>query len=120
MNLLRRRRRSLITGYREAPALTIRVATWADVERLEDLAALDEDQVPPAPLLLAFVGEELWAALSLSSGDVIADPFRPSAQIAQLVAARARQLTVDPADRAGLRSRRATAARPVPRASQAR
>ena len=57
------------------------------------LAELDEVGVPPAPHLLAFVGEELWAAVSLSSGEVISDPFRPSAEVAALIRERGRQLT---------------------------
>jgi hypothetical protein len=76
-----------------SPAVTIRQATWADTERVELLAELDEAHVPPAPLLLAFVGDELWVAASLATGAMISDPFRPSAQVATLVTERARQLT---------------------------
>jgi len=57
------------------------------------LAELDEVAIPPAPHLLALVGEELWVALSLSTGEVISDPFRPSAEVAALVRERGRQLT---------------------------
>jgi hypothetical protein len=96
--------------YREGPAVTIRTATWADAERLELLAELDEDVVPAAPQLLALVGDELWVALSLQSGAEIADPFRPSAEVAALVRERARQLKVPDQRRRGLgvwRARRA-------------
>ncbi len=79
--------------YRES-AVTIRSATWADVERVELLAQLDSAEVPPAPQILAFVGDELWVAVSLATGAVIADPFRPSAAVAALASERARQLTV--------------------------
>jgi hypothetical protein len=82
--------------HRESRALTIRPATWVDEERLELLAELDEDEVPPSPLLLGFVGDELWAAVSLQTGAVIADPFRPSADVVALVARRGRQLTDPP------------------------
>jgi hypothetical protein len=58
------------------------------------LAELDDACVPPAPLLLAFVGEELWVAASPGTGTVICDPFRPSAEVAALVLERGRQLTV--------------------------
>lgn len=81
-------------GYRHSPAVTIRWATAADARGLQDLAELDESRVPPAPVLLAFVGDELWAAASLSTGAVIGDPFRPSAEVAELVLERGRQLTV--------------------------
>ena len=60
------------------------------------LAQLDEGAVAAAPLLVAVVGEELWVAVSVDSGAVISDPFRPSAEVAALVAARGRQLTVRP------------------------
>ncbi len=74
-------------------AVTIRSATWADVERVELLAELDSAEVPPAPHVLAFVGDELWAAVSVVSGAVIADPFRPSEAVAALASERVRQLT---------------------------
>ncbi len=81
-------------GYRRAEPVTIRWSTPADAHRLEILAALDEAPVPPAPLLLAFVGEELWVAMSLGTGAVVADPFRPTAELVPLLRERGRQLTV--------------------------
>jgi hypothetical protein len=89
----RRRHRGQIAGYRRSPALTIRWATSADTPRLATLAELDDARVPPPPVLLAFVGDELWVALSLRTGTVIRDPFRPSADVAMLVHERGRQLT---------------------------
>jgi hypothetical protein len=89
----RRQAGGRVLGYRRSPALTIRWATPADAPRLAILAELDDDRVPPAPVLLAFVGEELWVALSLRTGTVIRDPFRPSADVATLVHERGRQLT---------------------------
>jgi hypothetical protein len=94
MKLLRRKSPVRANGYRRSPAVTIRSATPADAPRLEVLADLDETGVPPAPLMLAFVGDELWVALSLSTGALISDPFRPSAEVADLVRERGRQLTV--------------------------
>jgi hypothetical protein len=80
--------------YRDSPPVTVRWATPADEERLEVLAALDEAVLPPAPRLLGIVGDELWAAVSLSTGAVISDPFRRSAEVARLVSERGRQLTI--------------------------
>ncbi|MBV8431829.1 MAG: hypothetical protein JO244_11730 [Solirubrobacterales bacterium] len=80
--------------FRHSPALTIRWATPADADRLEILAELDEAPIPAAPVLLAFVGEELWAARSLHTQATIADPFRPSAEVSGLLAERGRQLTL--------------------------
>jgi hypothetical protein len=81
-------------GYRRSPAVTIRWATPDDARQLNVLAALDEAPLPPAPLLLAFVGEELWAALSPETGATLADPFRPTVELADLLRERGRQLTV--------------------------
>jgi len=84
-------------------AVTIRSATWADVERVELLAELDSAEVPPAPRVLAFVGDELWVTVSVASGAVIADPFRPSAAVAALASERARQLATVKRGRGRLR-----------------
>jgi hypothetical protein len=94
MNLLQRKSLIRAAGYRHSPAMTIRWATPADAPSVETLAQLDDTRVPPAPHLLAYVGDELWVAFSPSTGAVISDPFRPSADVAALVRERGRQLTV--------------------------
>jgi hypothetical protein len=94
MKLLRRNSIVRADGYRHSPAVTIRWATSADTPMLEILAEVDEASVPPAPVLLAIVDDELWVALSLSTGALISDPFRPSAEVAALAVERGRQLTV--------------------------
>ena len=63
-----------------AAALRIRQARPADAAAVERLAALDSSQVPAGELLLAEVGDELWAAYSMTDGRHVADPLRPSAQ----------------------------------------
>ena len=77
--------------------LTIRPAFADDEREIKRLAQLDDAPVPPGPLLLGEVAGELWVALSLSSPDHIADPFRPSADLVALVEARAHQLRAEPA-----------------------
>ena len=76
---------------KEIPAqpapLRIRQARHADAAALERLAALDSSQVPRGDVLLAEVGDELWAALSLDDGHAIADPLRPSADAVLMLAA---------------------------------
>ena len=94
MNLLRRKPPIRVGGYRRSAAMTIRWETAADARAVELLAQLDEAPIPAAPLMLAFVDEELWVAASLGTGAVISDPFRPSADVAALVLERGRQLTV--------------------------
>ena len=72
--------------------LRIRQARHDDAAAVLRLAALDSSHVPAGDLLLAEVGEELWAAFSLEDGHAIADPLRPSADAVLLLGARARQL----------------------------
>jgi hypothetical protein len=98
-----------VTAYRRSSPVTLRMATPSDAPEIGTLAELDEAPVPPAPLLVAFVGAELWVAMSLSTGAVIADPFRPSSDVAALVRERARQLTVT----AGKRHRPGAIHRPL-------
>jgi hypothetical protein len=85
-----------LTRRKEIPAtaatLRIRQARPADAAALERLAALDSSQVPAGELLLAEVGEELWAAYSMDNGAHVADPLRPSAQAVLILAERGAQL----------------------------
>jgi hypothetical protein len=92
--LLRRESHRDVSGYRHSQAVTIRWAMPDDARSVDILAELDETSVSPGPLLLAFVGDELWVALSVSTGAAASDPFRPTADVATLVRERARQLTV--------------------------
>jgi hypothetical protein len=72
--------------------LTIRPAFPDDAGALARLAALDSARVPAGALLLAEVDGMPWAAIALDSGRVIADPFRPTAALVELLARRAAQL----------------------------
>lgn len=99
MNLARRRQPVQPFAFRRRPAVTIRWATAADAEPVQLLAELDEAPVPPPPLLVGLVGDELWVAMSAATGAVISHPFRASHPVAALVAESARQLTVPAAPR---------------------
>jgi hypothetical protein len=83
------------------PEITIRSARDADADALVRLAALDSSRVPGGDLLVAEVDGELVAAVS--DAGVIADPFRPTADVVQLLRLRG---TV-------VRAPRGTARRPV-------
>jgi hypothetical protein len=73
------------------PEITIRPAYADDEIALRRLAVLDSaDSVPPAPLLLAELDGELRAALSLTDGSAIADPFVRTAGALELLRLRAR------------------------------
>ena len=104
--LLRRKPHPGVSCFRRSPAVTIRWSLPEDAHTVEILAEIDESPVPSGPLLLAFVGEELWVALSPSTGAAVSDPFRPSADVTVLVLERARQLTVPELRRRRARVRR--------------
>lgn len=58
----------------------------------ERLAALDSQPPLDGEVLLAYVDDEPWAAISLADGRVVADPFRPSAHAVELLRVRAEHL----------------------------
>jgi hypothetical protein len=68
------------------PTITIRPAYADDQEALHRLSVIDSAPgVPAGPLLLAEIDGELRAALSVSDGSAIADPFFPTADIVELL-----------------------------------
>ncbi len=72
--------------------LTLRTCGEADAAGLRRLAERDSASVPPGILLAADAGGELIAAISLGSGRVIADPFRPTADAVELLRRRRAQI----------------------------
>jgi len=73
-------------------ALTIRRATATDAFALRRLAAIDSAAPPTGDVLLAEMGNELWAAVAVDDGAAIADPFRPSGDLVDLLRFRAERL----------------------------
>ena len=76
-------------------ALTIRRATSADAFALRRLAAIDSASPPTGDVLLAEIGDELWAAVSIDTGAAVADPFRPSGDLVELLRFRAERVAGD-------------------------
>jgi hypothetical protein len=72
--------------------ISIRTATPDDAHSVTRLALLDSAQPPAAPLLLAERDGRLEAALSISDGTAIADPFAPTAELIALLRVRAERL----------------------------
>jgi hypothetical protein len=68
--------------------VTIRRGGPADEAALVRLAALDEARPLTGEVLVAEVDGELWAALELAEGRTIADPFRPTLAVRELLALR--------------------------------
>lgn len=80
--------------------MTIRWARLADLVAVRRLAALDSQAAPPIEqLLLAEVDAELWAAASADGRRRLADPFRLSGGLLELLLARAAQLRGSPVQR---------------------
>jgi hypothetical protein len=89
-------------------SMNIRMAYPDDERALSRLATLDARPVPSGPVLVAEVEGELWAALSLTGGAAVADPFRPTAALVELLRARRAQLAPS-TSRLGRRRRRRAA-----------
>jgi hypothetical protein len=73
-------------------AVTLRLALASEEHEIARLAALDSARTPAWPVLLALVNQEARAAISLTDGTVVADPFEPTAELVELLHARSRQL----------------------------
>jgi hypothetical protein len=83
--------------------ITIRRAIASDAGPLIALSQLDSKPVPRGDVLIAMVGRELWAAVSLEDFHAVADPFRPSGDVAFDLIERARALRAKPGRRTVLR-----------------
>jgi hypothetical protein len=71
----------------------VRTASPDDADALDRLAALENMRLPGGPMLLAEVGRDVRAALSLSDGTVVADPFHPTAELIELLRQQATELS---------------------------
>lgn len=75
-----------------ATSVSIRRAGPHDAPALHRLAALDSALPLRGDVLIAEVGGEARAALSLEHGTAIADPFAPTAALVDLLAMRREQM----------------------------
>ena len=73
-------------------SVTLRFGSPADEKALARLAELDSSGPPAQPVLLAEVDGQLLAALALSDGSVVANPFHRTADLIDLLRARAQHL----------------------------
>ena len=74
-----------------ASHINIRLANETDNSSLLRLAALDSAPAPRGPVLVADLDGEIVAAHSIARSRSIADPFRSTADISELLELRARQ-----------------------------
>jgi hypothetical protein len=65
--------------------ITVRLAAPDDLAELGRLAELDSRGLPPGPHLIAEREGRIDAVLSLSSGELLADPFRRTAELRRLL-----------------------------------
>jgi len=72
--------------------VVLRRAQCQDANALDRLAALDGVRRPAGELMLAEVDGEILAAVPVAGGRAIADPFRPTADLVDLLRARTRLL----------------------------
>ena len=99
-----------MTSFHTAPTVLIRAARGSDGSVLERLAALDSARVPAGELLVAEADGAIVAAHAPATGATIADPFRRTAEVVELLELRAARL------HAGRRRRAAARLRLTPRA----
>ena len=72
--------------------ITVRLADHTDARALLTLAALDSAQVPAGALVIAQSDGELVAAVPVDGGRPIADPFRGTTLILEMLELRAAQI----------------------------
>jgi hypothetical protein len=76
-------------------AVTLRPANADDGYALERLAQLDSRPRPPGPHLVAVRDGRIDAAISLRTGELIADPFQRTAELCTLLRCHAGTMLVD-------------------------
>jgi hypothetical protein len=86
------------------PHLTVRLAAQDDEPALRRLADVDSASRLTGRVLVAELEDELRAAISLDTGTVIANPFKPSADIVHVLRLRRYQLMRQGSDMAPVRS----------------
>lgn len=70
--------------------ITLRPANASDAGELERVAQLDSRRLPPGPHLVAVRAGRIDAAISLATGELVADPFHPTAELCELLRFHAR------------------------------
>jgi hypothetical protein len=81
-----------VTALAAASNVLIRAARGSDGSALQRLAALDSARVPAGDLLVAETDGALVAAYDPATGAAIADPFRHTAEVVELLALRSTYL----------------------------
>ena len=80
------------TAETDTGGIVLRRLAGDDADRLKQIAQLDSGRVPEGRLLGVEVEGQLLAAISLDTGESIADPFSRTAELRALLELRAAQL----------------------------
>jgi hypothetical protein len=88
----------------ESAEITIRAARAEDMREIARVAGRDTHELPEGALLVAKVGSDVRAAISLVDGSVIADPFHRTTELVEMLKIRA--VAVSAARRAPIAPRR--------------
>lgn len=73
-----------------ATEITIRAAHADDSRSIARIAGRDSRRVPQGRLLVAVVGADIRAAISLDDGATVADPFHRTAELVEMLRLRSR------------------------------
>jgi hypothetical protein len=72
--------------------ITLRLSDPSEEPAIERLGELSGRPIPAGRYLVADVDGQIWAALPLSGGEPVADPFLPALEVKGLLSLRAAQL----------------------------
>jgi hypothetical protein len=72
--------------------ITLRRAGDSDARALATLAELDSQRLPDDEFLIGEVAGEPWAALGITSGILVADPYRPTVELGELLRVRVQSM----------------------------
>ena len=72
--------------------ITLRLSDPAEEPAIERLGELSGRPIPSGLYLVADVDGQVWAAIPLSGGEPVADPFLPALEVKELLKLRATQL----------------------------
>ena len=73
-------------------SVLVRRATAGDHPSIRTLALLDSRRIGDGPYLVAEIADEMLAAMSLTTGTIVADPFRRTREAVELLRMRAAQI----------------------------
>lgn len=81
---------------KKSSEIRIRLAQEDDLAAVVRVAGRDASQPPAWPILVAEVGADIRAAISLTDGEVVADPFHRTTELVEMLRIRANGVAQDP------------------------